>query len=137
MAWSEGRTSISASGSSAASGERGDGDRRRGVASERLENGGARRDPALPELLGDDEAVLVIGDDQRRGEARPVRDAKRRLLQQACCAETSGSSCFGYCARDIGQSRVPEPPERITGWIRAVLAFIAARFPPSSVRPGY
>ncbi|MGB5344830.1 MAG: hypothetical protein WBN23_01570, partial [Woeseia sp.] len=26
-----------------------------------------------------------------------------------------GSSCFGYMARDAGQSRVPEPPERITG----------------------
>src|SRR5262249_28813905 len=35
------------------------------------------------------------------------------------CSLTRGSSCLGYCARDIGQSRVPEPPERITGWIIA------------------
>ena len=35
---------------------------------------------------------------------------------------TSGSSCLGYSSRDSGQSRVPEPPDRITGmsmlWIR-------------------
>src|SRR5579875_1108223 len=37
---------------------------------------------------------------------------------------TSGSSCLGYCARDIGQSRVPEPPERITGWIAGWLCAI-------------
>jgi hypothetical protein len=27
------------------------------------------------------------------------------------------NNCFGNNARDIGQRRVPEPPERITGWI--------------------
>jgi para-nitrobenzyl esterase len=31
-----------------------------------------------------------------------------------------GSSCFGYMARDAGQRRVPEPPERMTGWMRAI-----------------
>jgi hypothetical protein len=29
--------------------------------------------------------------------------------------ETSGSSCFGRSARDNGQSRVPAPPDRMTG----------------------
>jgi len=30
---------------------------------------------------------------------------------------TKGKYCLGYCLRDSGQSRVPEPPERITGII--------------------
>jgi hypothetical protein len=28
-----------------------------------------------------------------------------------------GKYCLGYCLRDNGQRRVPEPPERITGII--------------------
>jgi len=28
---------------------------------------------------------------------------------------TSGKYYLGYCLRDKGQRRVPEPPERITG----------------------
>ena len=30
---------------------------------------------------------------------------------------TKGKYCLEYCLRDSGQSRVPEPPERITGII--------------------
>ena len=33
-------------------------------------------------------------------------------------SDTSGQSCLGKLSRDTGQSRVPEPPERITGTIR-------------------
>ena len=29
----------------------------------------------------------------------------------------SGISCLGYAARESGHSRVPEPPDRTTGWI--------------------
>ena len=33
-------------------------------------------------------------------------------------SEISGQSCFGKLSRDTGQSRVPEPPERMTGRMR-------------------
>ena len=31
------------------------------------------------------------------------------------CLPVRASSCLGYISRDSGQSRVPAPPERITG----------------------
>jgi hypothetical protein len=39
----------------------------------------------------------------------------------ACNSESSPtrlSSCLGYFSRDSGHKRVPEPPDRTTGWIR-------------------
>ncbi len=63
--------------------ERGNGGGRCGIAPDRLEDDGMRRDRDLPQLLGDDEAMLVIGDDQRRREARAIADPPHRLLQQA------------------------------------------------------
>jgi hypothetical protein len=53
----------------------------RGVAAQGLQNDRARRDVHEAKLLGDDETVLVIGDDEGRGEARLIRHAQRRLLQ--------------------------------------------------------
>src|SRR5271166_1284431 len=32
----------------------------------------------------------------------------------------SGMNCFGRLSRDSGQTRVPEPPHMITGWILAI-----------------
>ena len=45
---------------------------------------------------------------------------------------TSGTNCLGYCLRDTGHSRVPDPPERITGQIFAFNStglFIVNPFP--------
>jgi hypothetical protein len=40
-------------------------------------------------------------------------------------SDTSGQSCLGKLSRDTGHSRVPEPPDRITGTIRfSVMASI-------------
>src|SRR5580765_9008310 len=43
-----------------------------------------------------------------------------------CCsivrAPVSGSSCFGYSSRDSGHSRVPAPPDRMTGVIMPSVA---------------
>ena len=37
----------------------------------------------------------------------------------------SGQSCLGKLSRETGQSRVPEPPERITGMIAGVSVICA------------
>src|SRR4051812_932146 len=46
---------------------------------------------------------------------------KPRVRPAVCCSSVrspfSAWSCFGYCSRESGQRRVPEPPHRITGWI--------------------
>ena len=75
--------------------ERGDRDRRRGVASDRLEDLRARRRVDRAQLLGDEEAVLVVAHDGRRlgaGEPaepldrllqhRPLGDERQELLRQ-------------------------------------------------------
>ena len=50
-------------------------------------------------------------------------------LSAVCCiivrSETNAQSCLGKLSRDTGHSRVPEPPDRITGTIRlSVMAYI-------------
>jgi hypothetical protein len=51
-----------------------------------------------------------------KGDAKPGRSMIRCAV---CCSRlaspNSARSCFGYSERDIGHSRVPEPPDRITG----------------------
>ena len=61
--------------------EGGDGDGGRGVAPERLEDDGSARDAEGAHLLGDDEAMLLVGDDDRRLEQGLVADPQGRLLQ--------------------------------------------------------
>ncbi len=60
----------------------GDGGGGRGVAAEGFENDVARRNPDLTKLLGDDEAMLGVADDERRQERVLVADALDRLLQE-------------------------------------------------------
>ena len=75
--------------------KRGDRDRRRGVAPDRLEDLGTRRRIDRAQLLGDEEAVLVVAHDRRRlgaGEPaqpldrllqhRPLGDERQELLRQ-------------------------------------------------------
>ncbi len=59
----------------------------RGVAADRFENQRQRRGVDLAQLLGDDKAVLLIGDQQRRREPIGVADPPYRLLQQAVVTE--------------------------------------------------
>ena len=82
MTWSDGWTSISASGSRASSHSGGGGDRRTGVAGERLEQDGLRLDADLAQLLVDQEAMILVADQQRCGEADVAQAARRRVLQQ-------------------------------------------------------
>ncbi len=50
------------------------------------------------------------------GSARLSNLFKRRMVSCSMALSLpSGKYCFGYCLRDSGQRRVPEPPERITG----------------------
>ncbi len=65
---------------------------------------------------GDDELVFSIGDEQ--GAAYGAGSATRRVVSCSIVrSPAKGRSCIGWCARERGQSRSPEPPERITGWI--------------------
>ena len=73
----------------------------------------------IAQLLGDQETVRLVADDEALAWPHPPYRSARKAVSCSivCFAEVSGSSCFGYIERDAGQSRVPEPPDRITGWI--------------------
>ena len=68
-------------------GEGGDAAGGRGVAAERLEDDRGGRHAGEAKLLGDDEAVLVVGDDQRRRELLAVGDAQTGFLKQGALGE--------------------------------------------------
>ena len=87
--------------------------RRRGIASERLEND---RGPLAEQanLFGNDKAMLFIANDQRfKKSGNP--STRATVACSMDCSPTSGSNCLGYFSREIGHRRVPEPPERTTG----------------------
>ena len=59
---------------------------------------------------------------RRRWAARTPGPAARSAVSCIIVrSDTSGQSCFGKLSRDTGHSRVPEPPERITGTMRCVV----------------
>jgi hypothetical protein len=88
--------------------------RRRRVAAGRLQQDAERLDADFAHLLGHQEAVLIAAHHQRRiSSVRPFR--RSAVSCSMVLSETRGSSCFGIAARDSGQSRVPAPPDRITG----------------------
>ena len=96
-------------------GERGERDRRGAVALHRLEDQDAR--PSIgasnSRQLG---RLRLVGDDDRRAE--PRRSSNRAsVCSNRLASPISGSKCFGLAAVDIGHSRVPAPPARITGRI--------------------
>ena len=66
--------------------QRGDAGRRRGIAADRLQHQRIGHDADLAELLGDDEAMLLVGDDQRWGETLVAHHPEHGLLQQAALA---------------------------------------------------
>ncbi len=107
-------------GSSSRHQQRGGGDRGGAVAADGLEHDAGALDARRAHLLGDQEAVFLVADDDRRrefGAGRP-RSAVSSIIEWS---EISGQNCLGKLSRDTGQSRVPEPPERITGTIRSPL----------------
>lgn len=48
-------------------------------------------------------------------------ESRNKVSCTMVCSETKGKNCFGYCPLDKGQSRVPEPPDKITGIILGIL----------------
>ena len=59
----------------------GGGDRRPGVAGQRLEQDGLRLDADLLQLVVDQEPMILVADQQRCGEADVAQSARRRVLQ--------------------------------------------------------
>ena len=49
------------------------------------------------------------------GDANAPPTARSAVSWSIEWSETSGQSCLGKLSRETGQSRVPEPPERMTG----------------------
>ncbi len=66
--------------------QRGDRDRRRGIAADRFEHDPRLRSADHAQLLGDEEAMVFVGDDQRRGLGQR-RDAAPRGLQHGVIAD--------------------------------------------------
>ena len=104
---------------------RGQRERRRGVAADRLEQHARRLDADLAQLVDDREAMLLVGDDVRRAYVEAGLGSVARRC--AACWNSvplppmpSARYCFGCSDRLSGQSRVPLPPARITGTTDAV-----------------
>ena len=56
------------------------------------------------------------------GGAKPGPTARRAVSSIIDRSDTSGQNCFGKLSRDTGHSRVPEPPERMTGTTGAAVS---------------
>ena len=102
---------------------------RRDVAVEiALEQGVVADLDAVERLFGDEEAVIGVGDDDRRGiasgSATRCSVASNRLR-----SPVRSRNCLGRADRDSGQRRVPWPPARITGTINSVIG-TSSRFYP-------
>ena len=67
--------------------QRGDGDGRGGIPSDRLENDSGVIHAGLAELLADNETMLGVGNHDGACEYRVIRGPQRRLLQQRLFAE--------------------------------------------------
>ena len=81
---------------------------------ERLEHQGAGFDLDLAQLLGDQKAMRLVTDDDRRRGGQPLQ-AQRRLLQHGALTRQRQKLLRDKAHADKGQSRVPAPPERMTG----------------------
>ena len=87
IVWSDGITSISGSGSvslSASAATHAAGAVLRPIGSSSSARGTTRN---LAQLLGDDEAMFFVGDEERRGKPPVIRNPPHGLLQQAVPAE--------------------------------------------------
>src|SRR3546814_4392658 len=57
------------------------------------------------------------------GAAKPGPAANCTALWNRVCSPSKRTNCLGRLCRDDGQSRVPEPPHRMTGVINALFPF--------------
>jgi len=87
---------------------------RRGIAAHGLENDCGRRDPGSVAFVLHKEAVGVVADEQGGGDVRPGQKPRQRRSEQAFAGldETANEL---FWVEGAGQSRVPDPPERMTG----------------------
>jgi hypothetical protein len=67
--------------------ERGDAHGRGSVAAHQLKEQRLRRCVDLAQLFSDEETILLVGDNQRRGKSGVCRNPQRGLLQQAVVAD--------------------------------------------------
>ena len=109
ITWSAASSHSTASGSSSATSTRGGGDGGRAVAADRLQQDARRGDAGGAQLLGDQEAVLLVAHDDRRGEA-VAAGAQRGLLQQRVVGDQRPELLGEALARDR-----PEPGAGATG----------------------
>ena len=128
MTWSDGISDQDACRVLARDDEGGNRDGRGGVARHRLEHDGARAHAGALGLLLDQEAVVVVADDDGLGEPRLAAGSRFSVAARKLEAWSSKKrmNCLGYMARDSGHRRVPEPPERMTGTI-ALMRTLASR----------
>ena len=82
----------------------GGGDRGGAVAADRLQHDARRGDAGGAELLGDQEAVLLVAHDDRRREALAV-GAQRGLLQQGAIGDQRPKLLGEAFARDRPEAR--------------------------------
>ena len=68
------------------------------------------------------------------GGAKPSPQARSAVSCSSVRSDTSGQSCLGKLSRETGHSRVPEPPERMTGIMPSVIPLQCARNRPGSER---
>jgi len=94
--------------------ERHDRYRRCGVAADRFQDLDLGLHPDFAHLLGDEKPVLIVRNHDRGAGAVETLHPKHRVLKQRSIGN-EGRNCLGRSRRDIGQRRVPDPPERITG----------------------
>ena len=64
---------------------------------------------------------MVIGDDASITEENP--ESLRQVCWNRLSEPTSLWNCLGKASREMGQSRVPAPPQRINGEIRCTTVF--------------
>src|SRR6056297_1491755 len=64
-------------------------------------------------------------------QSSPSPSSRRRVSCSSDRSPVRRNSCFGFPARDAGHSRVPEPPQRMTGMITpsVVLATLRGGYP--------
>ena len=80
-----------------------------------LQQDGGGRQPHLAQLLGDEEAVRFVANDQRAAGVRETPSSRAAVSCSMVRSPVRARSCLGRSSRDRGQRRVPAPPERMTG----------------------